>query len=121
MEDNQTDPQANEKDAANILTRLLTQQTKREEVKEALINDIREWKAVLNRIFSSEDGHLLATYMLRHNKLFNVDSNDNPATLLRFSGRKQFYVDLIRPYLDPAILAEIESPSNLKPKVEEKK
>lgn len=93
----------------SIIDELARRQQEREKSEQVVIENIEEYKLALNRIFSMNEGKLMAKYLLRFIGL-NQDRDDiNPAKLIEDKGKKSVYLRMIRPYLAREIRAEIEN------------
>ena len=62
----------------------------------------------INRLFSSPDGKFFLNKLKRSCGLNSFDKEINPAKLIEDRGRGLVWHELIRPYLDKSILAELE-------------
>ncbi|MEE9356578.1 MAG: hypothetical protein V3U75_13390 [Methylococcaceae bacterium] len=95
--------------ARSIVDKLVKEQAKKDAQEESVIENMKEWENVINRISSSSDGQLLIKYLLRHNKLFIVDNVRDHVTMIENSGAKKVYLQLIRPFLTPEVLSIVEN------------
>lgn len=95
--------------AASVINKLLEYRQKSEDVKATILENEAEWKKVINRMFATEDGQFFAKYMLRYLGIFNIDNSNNQIKLIEDNGKRKFYLELIRPYLDAKTLNLIET------------
>lgn len=80
--------------------------TKQQEV---VIENIKEYQLAINRVFSTNEGKLMAEYMMKFMGLFFDSDQINPAELIKEKGKKSYYLKMIRPYLDKKIRMNIEN------------
>lgn len=88
---------------------ILSKHLERTKQEEIVIENIAEYRLALKRIFSKNEGKLMAKYMLKFMGLFADDPQLNPAGLIEAKGRKSYYLKMIRPHLDKTLIMEIES------------
>lgn len=93
----------------SIVDELARRQQEREKSEQVVIENQEEYKLALNRIFSMNEGKLMAKYLLKFCAIFSDDLQLNPAKLIEDKGKKSVYLRMIRPYLEPAIRAELEN------------
>ena len=73
-----------------------------------LKEEIDEYKACINRLFSTPDGQFFLNKLLRFAGLTSFDKVLNPAKLVEDRGRQSVWFDLLRPYLDKSIRRELD-------------
>lgn len=98
-----------EEDMRNTVDKLLSQRAEKTRQQEVVIENMEEWQEVLNRIFTSDDGKLFAKYLLRHCGIFNKEDSTNHIKMIENIGKRNVYLELIRPYLDVLTRSEIEN------------
>lgn len=77
--------------------------------REALLKEeIEEFKACVNRLFSSPDGQYFLNKYLRFAGLTSFDKVLNPAKLVEDRGRQSVWFELLRPYLKKQIRAKLD-------------
>jgi hypothetical protein len=91
------------------IDQLLENAANRHKQQEIQIENQKEYQLAVNRVFSTNEGKLLAKYLLKHSGVFNDDEQLNPAKLIEDKGRRSYYLKLIRPYLDQKLRMEIEN------------
>lgn len=99
----------NPDDYKSSLEKIQAHRQLQEKMAQSAIDDEQEWAKVCLAIFSSPNGKLLAKYMLRHNRLFKVDSRQTPDMVIKDRERQAVYLELVRKYLPPEVRAEIEN------------
>ncbi len=67
-----------------------------------------DYRNAINRLFSSPDGKYFLNKLKRACGLNLFDKDLNPAKLVMDNGRRAVWFELIRPYIDKAILSELE-------------
>lgn len=95
--------------ASSVIDQLLKHRQNAEEAKKVILENEGEWKKVINRMLTTEDGKFFAKYMLRYLGIFNIDSSNNQIKLIEDNGKRKFYLELIRPYLDVETINLIEN------------
>jgi len=93
----------------SIVDAMAKRESDRQKQQEIVIENIEEYKVALNRIFSMNEGKLLAKYLLRFCMVFNDDAQLNPAKLIEDKGKRAVWLKMVRPYLDRQLIMEIES------------
>jgi len=93
----------------SIIAKLVKERHQKEEATQRIIENEVEWQKAANSLFGSPNGKLFIKYLLRSIGLFAVDNTRDPAKLLEDKGKRQIYLQLIRPYLTPELLMELEN------------
>lgn len=93
----------------SIVDAMAKREEERQKQQEVVIENIEEYRVALNRIFSMNEGKLLAKYLLRFCMVFNDDAQLNPAKLIEDKGKRAVYLKMIRPFLDRQIKQEVEN------------
>ncbi len=68
--------------------------------------EVKDWSAALNRIFSGNDGQLLLKKMIRYSGLLSFDNKIDGAKLIEDQGKKKVVTELIFPYLKKEHIAK---------------
>lgn len=76
---------------------------------EIVIENQKEYALAVNRVFSTNEGKLVAEYMFKFIGLFDDPPLLNPAGLIEEKGKKSYYLKMIRPYLEKKLRMEIEN------------
>ena len=92
----------------DIVKKLSDREDNRKKQQEAIIERADEWKEVINRLLSTEDGKLLAKYLIKFCKVFTPDNSENQIQLVESNGKRKVYLELIRPYLFNQTIKDIE-------------
>ncbi len=71
--------------------------------------DEQDYKKALNEFCASKEGRYLFSRWLRYIGLFSTDDQINPAQLVVDKGKKDFYLKMIRPYLDKKTRKDLEN------------
>lgn len=69
---------------------------------------VEEYKNALNTIAASEHGKLVFQILIKACGVFTPDRGTDVAALIRQSERRNVYLELIRPLLEPSIRQELE-------------
>lgn len=88
--------------------KLNTARHERERKKAQVDEDIKEFKRVTKKLFSSPYGRYWLKRLITWSGVFDDDVELNPAKLIEDKGRKSVYLTFIRPYLDPVTKAEMD-------------
>ena len=88
-----------------MINKLLEQKQERERVHAILQEEVKEYSAVLNRIFSTRDGQYLLKKMIRYTCLLAFD-NKFDASMIEAKGKEKVLTELILPYLAKQHLAK---------------
>lgn len=102
-------PHIEEADLRSVLQKMQERRAEAERQDAIADENKQEWREAANRIFSSRDGKLFIKYLLRASGLFRVDSTRDMTKMLEDRGTKNVYLSLIRPYLTPELLMELEN------------
>lgn len=95
-------------DATSMVDKLLKDRLQREEQKKIAVENQKEWQGICNKLFATPNGQYFLKLLIKFSGIFEVDDDLNPANMLKANGRKEPYLKLIRPYLDPTLRKEIE-------------
>lgn len=68
-----------------------------------------ELKLCMNRLFGTPDGKHFLNCMIGYCGINLFDKEINPAKLIEDKGKRQVWLEFIRPHLDKAILAELDN------------
>lgn len=93
----------------SIVDKMASQQQTQDEAVQKTLENEKEWKAVVNRMLDTPDGRYFMKYMLRYAKLFAIDNPHYQVLNIETTGKRKVYLELIRPYLDHALRAELEN------------
>lgn len=93
----------------SIVDKFLQQQEEQQKQKEVVIENEREYRVAINRIFKKNEGKLLAKYMFKFSRMLQPYTKLNPAEMAETAILQAFYLKMIRPYLEPEIRMEIEN------------
>ena len=93
----------------SIIEKLVEERKAKELAEAKIVENEKEWRDAANRVFASPDGRLFIKYLLRATKLFAVDTTRDMTKMLEDRGAKNLYLGLIRPYLTPELLTELET------------
>lgn len=93
----------------SVLEKLVRERQEKEDAQAKIFENEQEWRDAANRLFASPDGKLFVKYLLRHCKLFAVDTTRDMTKMLEDRGAKNVYLRLMRPYLTPELLMELET------------
>lgn len=67
-----------------------------------------ELKVCMNRLFDTSDGKHFLNCMIGYCGINLFDKEINPAKLIEDKGKRQVWLEFIRPHLDKSILAELD-------------
>lgn len=87
--------------------RLLAAKKEREDRQKTQILNEAEYAMALNAFAASDNGKIILKPMLRYMGWAKPPSK-NGVDMVELNGMRRLYVELIRPYLEPTIRAEIE-------------
>jgi len=93
----------------SVIEKLVKERQEKELEDAKVVENMEEWKKAANSLFSSDEGKLFIKYLLRQVKLFTIDSSRDMTKMLEDRGGKNVYLGLIRPYLTPELLVELEN------------
>jgi hypothetical protein len=92
----------------DIVKKLSDREENRKKQEEVIIERADEWKETINRLLSTEDGKLLAKYLIKFCRVFTPDNSSNQIELVENNGKRKVYLELIRPYLFNQTKKDIE-------------
>lgn len=92
----------------SVLDKMYRDQMERSKHEALLQEEVAEYKAAVNRLFSSPDGLFFLNKLLRYSGLTSFDKTLNPAKLVEDRGRQSIWFELLRPYLDKSIRSELD-------------
>lgn len=92
----------------STIEKLIERQLDKASFKRDLIKHKEKWKQLVNRVASTPDGKFFLQMLVTHSEIFNLDQVLNPAKLVEDRGRKEFYLNHVRPYLDKTNKNKIE-------------
>lgn len=95
-------------EAKSIVERLIEAEQNKRNFKKELIKKKEQWALCVNRIASTPDGKYFLQMLVTHAEIFAIDPNINPAKLVEDRGRKEFYLNHVRPYLNKSNKNKIE-------------
>lgn len=98
-----------ESELLSAVERVAKERQERERQEAVAIENIEEWKKAARSLFGSRNGKLFIKYLLRQNGLFKPSATRDMTKMLEERGMKDVYLVLIRPYLTPELLAELET------------
>lgn len=78
------------------------------EHQEMRVEELKEWKATLNRLAATKDGAHMLRVMVLLSGLFQPGNIKDTVRMVEDSGKADFYLRWIRPHLDPSLRKEIE-------------
>lgn len=88
--------------APSIIEKMMNER-KLKERREAIADEERqEYITVVNRLFSSPDGVYFLNKLIRYCGVYSFDKTLNPAQDVVDAATRKVYLELIRPYLEPA-------------------
>lgn len=93
----------------SVVDNLLAKHAEAHKQAEIVIENEKDYRAAVNRIFSRNDGKLLIKYLLKFSGIYNDSPQINPAQLIEDKGKRAYYLKMIRPYLDKTLRMEIEN------------
>jgi hypothetical protein len=93
----------------SIIEKLVEERKEKERLQAVIVENELEWKKAANKLFGGPNGKLFIKYLLRMNGLFTPDSGRDMTKMLEDRGAKNVYLRLIRPYLTPELLTELET------------
>jgi hypothetical protein len=92
----------------DIVKKLSEREEQRKKQQEVVIERADEWKEALNRLLNTDDGKLLAKYLIKFCRVFAPDNSSNQIELVENNGKRKVYLELIRPYLFNQTIKDIE-------------
>lgn len=87
---------------------ILRKREQRKHDEAILKEEIEQYTNAVNRLFSSEDGKFFLKKLVMYCGVNSFDKQLNPAKLIEDSGKRKVFLELIRPFLDKTIRAELE-------------
>jgi len=79
--------------------------------KALLEEEIAEYKTALNEMFSTPNGKLVASKIIKYSGIHAFDNERiDGAKLIEKEARRKLWLELFRPYLNPTIRRELENP-----------
>jgi hypothetical protein len=93
----------------STIEKMVQERLERERQRAIIVENEKEWAKAANQLFGGRNGKLFIKYLLRMNGLFTVETSRDMTKLLEDRGAKNVYLALIRPYLTPELLAELET------------
>jgi hypothetical protein len=103
MSEQQPNPAIN-----SIVDKVLQDRAAREDQAIIIAENIEEYKKALNGMAGSEYGRFVLRKLIRYCGIHTFDTRPDPVKALEDNGKRKVYLELIRPYLDAEIRAEIE-------------
>lgn len=95
---------------SNLSVEKMLEKKKAKEHQRALLaEEIEEYKACLDRLFSSPDGKYFIKKLIRYVGLFSFDTKIDAGKLVEDAAKKKVYLELIRPYLSATTRMELEN------------
>lgn len=95
--------------SSDTIDKMLADRAKREKAKALIDEEVVEYKRALNRLFSSRDGRFFLKKLIRYCGIYSFDKTLNPAKLIENDGKRKVYLEMIRPYLEPDVIAKLEN------------
>ena len=96
-------------DAQSAIQRMAEANKRKEQAREVIIEKEDEWRSAINRILATNDGKLMAKYMVKYVGLYAVDNTVDAARLLEKRAQRNLWLELFRKYLDPDVLVLVEN------------
>ena len=93
----------------DTIDRLIKKNAERDKALLIQKEDEEEYKKALNQFAATREGRYLFSRWLRYIGIFHSDDQINPAQLIVDKGKRDFYLKMIRPYLDKKNRKDIES------------
>lgn len=90
-------------------SRLLQESKNLERQGEIAVENEKEYKEAINRLFSTPDGEFLAKYLIKYSGIFVAEPSTNPLQMAENNGKKLVYLRLVRGYLDNSLKHKLES------------
>lgn len=96
--------------SADTIDKMLDKKKMEEQRKALLEEEIAEWKACIERIFSSPDGKFLAKKIIKYSGVFSFDSERlDGSKIAEAAIKRKFWLELFRPYLNKVTRTELEN------------
>lgn len=111
----QASPQAEEQLSNHPLMRnapqadkLLEAARQRKEDREFQVGELKQWKDCVNGVGSTPNGQLFLKSMIQYAGNLRPPTLSNPQKMLVNNIKAAFYLECVRPYLNPDIRKEVE-------------
>ncbi len=95
--------------AQDTIEKMLSKKQEREKQFALLQHEVAEYQVILKKLLSTPEGKYFLKKLIKFSEIFSFDKEINPAKLVKDSGRKSVYLEMIRPYLDKKTIREVES------------
>ena len=73
---------------------------RKQEIDKLAEENMKKYKQVLNRIFSTDDGKYLYRAMVKYCGIFSIDNKVDNDTLRERNGKRKVILEFILPFLD---------------------
>lgn len=93
----------------SILDRIAKERLEKNQREFLLKEEVEEYTMVVNSLFASEHGKYFLNKLIRYCGINSFDNELNPAKLIEDAGKRKVYLEIIRPFLDVTILAELDN------------
>ena len=91
------------------IDKLLSSREDRERQEAIIIENALEFQKALNGVASTPNGELVLKTLIKASGVFSSKGKLDGVALIRASDKSDFYLDFIRPYLEPNIRKELEN------------
>lgn len=103
------DPRLEEERSASTIDKLQKARAERVQAEENAIENLEQFKMALNDVASTPNGaHVLKT-LIKACGVFTPDTSMDAASLMENKARRNLYLQLIRPNLEPKLKQELEN------------
>lgn len=92
----------------SALAKISEKRSEEEKQKERIIHNEEEYKKALNKMLSTPEGKMFYQYLVKYSGIYAVNTSLNAAQLLEENGKKRFLLEMVRPFLYPETLIELE-------------
>lgn len=92
----------------SALQRISESRSEEKQLKERIIHNEDEYKKALNKMLNTPEGKMFYQYLVKYSGLYAVNTSLNAAQLLEDNGKKRFLLEMVRPFLYPETLTELE-------------
>lgn len=92
----------------SMISEFLQRRKDEEEKKQKIIENEQEYRDVVNRIFTSEDGQIFYKYMLKFCRVHTYDQTGNALNIVKDDARRAVFLEAIRAYLNKETRVKLE-------------
>ncbi len=92
----------------SVINDILEKRAQKRVQEEQIVENVEEYKAALEKIFTSEDGKIFYKYLARYCRLHTVEEGLNTVRMVEDNGKRSVFLKGIRPFLSKSTLIKLE-------------